>query len=99
MAQRREGSAAAGTKLGRDVTAQVWPLIVLERAANLASGLNKDGQSPNSALAPVADQSGAVANNCEPEVPLWEVRRFTRSVTINALVATNGPTPGVTETR
>jgi len=68
MAQRREGSAAAGTKLGRDVTAQVWPLIVLERAANLASGLNKDGQSPNSALAPVADQSSAVANNCEPEV-------------------------------
>jgi len=43
MAQRREGSAAAGTKLGRDVTAQVGPLIVLERAANLASGLNKDG--------------------------------------------------------
>ena len=33
----------AGTKLGRDVTAQVGPLIVLERAANLASGLNKDG--------------------------------------------------------
>jgi len=32
-----------GTKLDRDVTAQVGPLIVLERAANLAGGLNKDG--------------------------------------------------------
>src|SRR4029077_20406049 len=41
---------------------------------------------PNSALAPVADQSGAVADNCEPEGPLGEVRRFTRSVTINALI-------------
>jgi|GraSoiStandDraft_36_1057302.scaffolds.fasta_scaffold464028_2 hypothetical protein len=34
--------AAPGIKLGRDVTAQLGPVVGLERATNLVSGLNED---------------------------------------------------------